>query len=210
MGGRSPWWAPLDLCNVQAPLRTPVPLTKRQPIRGWNEASPSRGHEAPAGCRLRGRWLPPALDVLLGGATGLPVTVDSSSSYRPAGGAPPHSGRDGAQQAWQNHLLRPVSPPRLPRRTLETAQTSHRCGFTDQQPFLHFLPEAPPSMPLRPGGRAQPLGGLLRHGSPSAGDPASLPALPPVSRPWPSHPQPLAALSDLRLHLGPRLPSLPG
>lgn len=154
----------------------------------------------------------PALAVLLRGGHRAPRDCGQLlilQTWRRAlaspGRSPLPTRRDSAQQAWQNHLFRPVSPPRLPRRTLETAQTIHRCGLTGRQLFLHFLPEAAPAAPLKPGGQAQPLGGLLRHGPPSARDPASLPALPPVS-----HPHPLAALSDLRLHLGPRLPSLPG
>lgn len=45
---------PLGLCDVQAPLRTSVPLTKRWSIWGWSEASSCQGCEAPGGLGTRG------------------------------------------------------------------------------------------------------------------------------------------------------------
>lgn len=156
----------------------------------------SRGsEEAPVG--VGSWWVPPqAQAVLPGGESRASGTVDKPSFHRPGVEARPAQGRaplplKGAQRpvGLAESSVKSSEPPRLPRKTLATGQTSHGCGFTSS------------CTGHRPRKSAQ-------TGPPSAGDLASAPPLLPVSSPWPL--QPPAALSDLRVQLGPHLPSLPG
>lgn len=120
-----------------------------------------------------GQAPPQAQAVLPGGEHRALGTVHKPSSHRPGVEARPAQGRapwplKGVQGpvGLAESSVKSSEPPRLPRRTLETGQTSHGCGFTSSRTGH------------RPRKSAQ-------TGPPSALDLASAPPLLPVSSPWP-------------------------